>query len=475
MDGMARTSEANCRFVAEFELVVTPHIEKMILRRLDAGRMVFNALLSEALKRYDLFRQSRLYQKARRIPKNTPEQKQARTAAFRAARDAWKWTEVGLTSYLQAVGQRFTRTWLNQHVDSQIVKQLAKRVALAVLQYSLGRKGRPRFKRKGMLSSLEGVNNRQSIMVKADENHHLYVYWGAGTGSERLRVPLMIRADDLYHRHALTVMQPEKGFPGLKFTRIVQRVIRGRNRFYAQVTLIGLPYQRDTLQAQGVVGIDIGPSTIAVVSNEAVFVEKFCAELGSKEREVRRLQRKIDRQRRANNPDCFTECGEWIKGRRATVVSRTMRSSLRRLRTIRQKQADHRKSLHGNLVRRVLRCGSEFRLETLSYRAFQRSFGRSVLARAPGLFVSHLRRKSSEVGAAFTEFSPYRTKLSQTCHGCRAIRKKPLSVRVHACSCGVTAHRDLYSAFLARFVTNEVLELQRACAEWPLFELLLAA
>ncbi|MCL4514350.1 MAG: hypothetical protein M1379_01955 [Firmicutes bacterium] len=46
---------------------------------------------------------------------------------------------------------------------------------------------------------------------------------------------------------------------------------------------------------------------------------------------------------------------------------------------------------------------------------------------------------------------------------------RALSERWHACGCGVYAQRDLYSAFLARFVDEEtnLLRAGRAREAWP--------
>jgi putative transposase len=472
---MARRSDGEGRFIAEFELVVSPHTASVIRKRFEAGRMVYNALLTEALKRYDLFQQSRLYQKARRIPKNTSEQRQARTTAFKAAREAWNWSEMGLTVHLQRFGQQFTQTWLNRHLNSQIVKKLAERVARTVIAYSLGRKGRPRFKRRGSLLSLEAINNLQGIILKTDARGHLFAYWGAGRTAPHLELPLIVYPDDAYHQHALATMRPMEGFPGLKYTRIIRRVIRGCDRFYAQVVLAGQPYQRQQIHRHGVVGLDIGPSTIAIVGEGTVRFSKFCDELQNKERLIRVLQRRIDRQRRANNPDCYDEAGRWIRGRRASIVSHRMRRSLNQLGSIHQQQTAHRKSLQGHLVREILTVGSDFRLEKLSYRSFQRNFGRSTQARAPSMFVAHLKRKAAEIGAVVTEFSPYHTRLSQICHNCGTTRKKSLSERVHHCSCGIHAHRDLYSAYLARFVDDDHVDLAQAAAQFERFRSLLMA
>jgi putative transposase len=88
------------------------------------------------------------------------------------------------------------------------------------------------------------------------------------------------------------------------------------------------------------------------------------------------------------------------------------------------------------------------------------------------MFISMLRRKAENAGGQVTEFSTRSTKLSQTCH-CGEVKKKPLSQRWHACKCGVTAQRDLYSAFLAKHVSNDVLDTRQAAAAWPGANLLL--
>src|SRR5262249_48830147 len=88
--------------------------------------------------------------------------------------------------------------------------------------------------------------------------------------------------------------------------------------------------------------------------------------------------------------------------------------------------------------------------EQISYRAWQRQFGRSVGLRAPGMFIAILRRTVASTGGILVEVPTQHTKLSQYCHGCGTYRKKPLRERWHQCPCGIgPVQRDLYSAFLA--------------------------
>jgi hypothetical protein len=92
-------------------------------------------------------------------------------------------------------------------------------------------------------------------------------------------------------------------------------------------------------------------------------------------------------------------------------------------------------------------------LEKISYKGWQKQYGKSVRLRAPGMFISLLKRTVASTGGTLTEISTRTTKLSQFCHGCGKFVKKPLSQRWHQCTCGIgPVQRDLYSAFLAAYL-----------------------
>jgi transposase len=63
----------------------------------------------------------------------------------------------------------------------------------------------------------------------------------------------------------------------------------------------------------GVVGLDLGPSTLAAVSDDTAFLKGFCEELEPLGREKQILQRRLDRSRRLTNPQCFNDDGTWKK------------------------------------------------------------------------------------------------------------------------------------------------------------------
>jgi hypothetical protein len=92
--------------------------------------------------------------------------------------------------------------------------------------------------------------------------------------------------------------------------------------------------------------------------------------------------------------------------------------------------------------------------------------------RAPGMFVEELKRKAINADGSVCEFPTTTTKLSQTCH-CGKLQKKKLSERWHTCGCGVEAQRDLFSAYLSRFVREGKLNAADAAKHWQGAESLL--
>ena len=74
--------------------------------------------------------------------------------------------------------------------------------------------------------------------------------------------------------------------------------------------------------------------------------------------------------------------------------------------------------------------GNSFLLERVSYRGWQRRFGRSIQQRAPGMFVNRLSHLAESAGGTMITVPTWQTKLSQTCQ-CGQVKKKPLSLRVH--------------------------------------------
>jgi putative transposase len=445
-------------FVCELPLVLSSRDERVMAMRFDVARQAYNAGLSETLRRLDLMRESKEYQAARKLPrgnKGSPAAK-ARAAAFRAVNQRFGFREYDLHAW---AAEHIKHEWLGEHLDINTVQKLATRAFKAAQAYAFGKRGRPRFKGRFQLDSIEGKSNDAGIRWRGDR-----VEWSG------LHLAAIIDPKDQVIAHGLRSR--------VKYVRLVRRKLNGTPRYHAQLICEGQPFRKEkNTIGQDTVGLDIGPSTIAIVAPEAqtASLEVFCGELRSSQKAIRKLQRKTDRQRRLANPGNYNDDGTAKRGARTWRKSARQRQTGAKLAELHRQQAAHRKSLHGRMVNRILRLGRVIKLEKVSYRSFQRNFGKSVTFRAPGMFVHELKRKAESAGAEVDEFPTRPTRLSQVCHNCGTLEFKPLSVRWHICDCGIVAQRDLYSAFLASCVEGETLNAGRAKVLWPGVDALLQA
>jgi len=432
-------------FILELAIVSSPHDEAELNARFEAARQLYNACLDEAKRRLDLLRQSNDFKHAKRMPKTVKgKRNKGRSLAFKELNAKFGFSEYSIIIH----ATKIRNSWINNHIDSNTAQKLARRAFKAVQKVAFGQAKRVRFKSKNQLKSVEGATNRTGIRYEDDG----YVLW------KGLKLKCIEDKNDEVVTHGLSHR--------VKYCRIIKRIFNGKVRFFVQLVLEGKPLIKDKNKpADDIVGLDIGPSTIAVVTSEQATLERFCDELKDKQKEIRRLQRKLDRQRRANNPQNYNPEGTIKKGKKTWHESTRYKKTRRKLavrlwssgfiRELQRKLVAHRKTLHGNLVNRILKQGKpvakrrgeaafHVKTEQLSYRAFQKNFGKSVKNRAPGMFMVIIRRKAENAGGSVVEFSTRTTKLSQYCHKCGKYTKKPLSQRVHTC-CNLNIQRDIYS------------------------------
>jgi putative transposase len=341
--------------------------------------------------------------------------------------------------------------WIGDHLSSNETQKVAERAFGAVEQHAFGARGRPRFKRVGEVHSVEGKTNAAGIRFKDG-----CVEWSG--------VRMALRRDPRDPKG----WQAEALARKTKYCRLVRRRVRGRTRWYAQLVQTGSsPLALETIPG-GVVGLDLGPSMIAAVSDADAMLERFCPTVEQPWRELRRLERAMDRSRRATNPENFDRCRRAKKGVRRWKRSRRYQKLADKRRERERRLAAERKRSHGELANRVLAQGDTIKTEKLSYRGFQGAFGRSTKVRGAGLFVATLRRKAEACRGTVVEFSTCRTRLSQFDHTTGRYTKKPLSQRVHVFGDGSGGvQRDLYSAFLARFVDADTLDARSAAVAFP--------
>jgi hypothetical protein len=233
------------------------------------------------------------------------------------------------------------------------------------------------------------------------------------------------------------------------------------------------------LRSEGVVGIDIGTQTIAICAPNEVKLLELAPSVEDIHREKRQLQRKLDRQRRANNPHKYNEDGTIQRGNKEKWVwSKNYIKTKNQLAELQRKLAEKRKQDHHKLANWILSLGNDVKVERMNYKTLQarakettmnektgrynrkKRFGKSIANKAPSLFLVILEQKLNDAGKSLKKVDTVAVKASQYNHLSNEYKKKNLSDRWTIIG-EDRIQRDLYSAFLIMNVKDNLKEINR--------------
>jgi len=450
-------------FILELSLVVDSQADAELLSRFQAGRQLYNACLNEAMKRKEKLRDSVEYQSAKRLPLKSKQRNEALSNACKQ----YRFTDYDLQAFATLTANR--SIWIAQKIDSNSVQTLASRAFKAAERVLFGKAKKVRYKVPNRFNSIENKTNKQGLRWK-DER----LVWG------KLELQAMIDWENPVHLHGLSSK--------VKYCRILKRELNGKRRWEVQLILEGEPFHKpNNTVADGVIGLDLNISNIAFVGNAKAGLLPFAESVPTFEREIKALQRQMQRSQRVANPDNYkpdfkarrgrktvTKKGKVKKGVRKWNKSKTYLRAAKKKRELERRRAAYAKSQNRRLVNEILRYGKHIKTENVSVKGWQKRYGKAISAKSPGFFQSELKRKAGSAGGSFIKFSTQTTALSQT-HLTGERIKKSLSERVHYDQTGVVMHRDLFAAYLSRFVTDNMLDVQMAQQSYDGSESILAA
>lgn len=444
-------------FITEIKLKVSSEQERELLARFQAGRQLYNNCLNEAIKRMELLKNSDAYKQAKKMPKG-----KQRTEAFKEGRKQYRYSEYDLHSYAAIVAKQ--SKWIAQKIDSTAQQKLATRAFAASEKVLFGIASSVRYKVPTRFRSMEGKSNKTGIRWKDNQ-----LVWG------NLQIDAIIPEDDLILTHGLN--------SPIKYVRILWRELNGKRRWFAQLVCEGQPFVKpQNYVGDGIIGVDLNVSNVAFVADNQAGLLPFAESVPTFEREIKVIQRSMERSRRATNPDNYnpdslakrgnkivSKKGIAKKGKRKWHKSQKYLRLARKKRELERRKTAYAKSQNRRLVNEILRHGKHIKTENVSVKGWQKRYGKAIGAKSPSFFMSELIRKAASADGSIIKFSCQKTSLSQT-HLDGSRNKKSLSDRVHHDVTGIKMHRDLFSAFLARYVDRDTLSLHDAQVEWQRLE-----
>ena len=283
----------------------------------------------------------------------------------------------------------------------------------------------------------------------------------------------------------------------VKEISFVKKKIRGTEKFYVNFTIEGTPYMKGVTLGKGTVGVDVGPKNVYALSrSEDGQYSETTVNLDTSrniDKDVAKLQRKIDRSRRSTTPENYNEDGtSKKKGDRVPFrESNRNKENLRKLAELRRKQSAIKEIDEYRTVNQLVTLGDDFRVEKVSVKSWtarkseshvkkngknssKKRYGKSVSKGAPARFIGKLERKAKLLGGSVTEV-PGKWGCTGFDHTDGSYTKHGVGERTVTLSNGNKHNRDFHSCFNAMYaVTGDNVEpktfnVEKMKEEYPNF------
>ena len=446
-------------FVVEFPLRTLKYQEDILNRRFEIGRQIYNALVNVTQKRYKEMVKTKRY---RALLSSLTGNKKLDKEIWKQISNICK--QYGMSEYSFHKDVKLMQKHFKENIDSFTAQKIATELWKSYDDFFYGNGKKVYYKRYGELNSLEGKSNISGIRFKDDT-----ILWNG------LEIPVVIDYDNYYEYQAIQSQ--------ICYNRIVRKYVRNKYKYYVQIVFKGNPPLKVDIETgeikhyigNGDVGLDIGTRTIAISSQSDVKILELADRIQNIENQKQKLLRKMDRSRRATNPDNYNEDGT-IK-RQGNKKVRWNKSNhyikyQNELKELYRKQADIRKYQHECLANYIISLGNKVYVEKMNFAGLQKRakntekndkgkfkrkkrFGKSLANKAPSMLLNIINRKLGYYGEKLIEINTLEAKASQFNHFDGTYTKKSLSQRWNDFD-GIRIQRDMYSAFLIMNISDDL-------------------
>ena len=354
----------------------------------------------------------------------------------------------GLSQYQFKLWVKPLQHRYKKHIDSRTAQCISDDIWNAADKYLFGNGEKLHFPKSDDILSVESNDNLTGIRFKKG-----HILWCG----------LDIQMQRASHSSSERAYEEEALSHRVRYCRLIRKQFSGRWHYFIQLVMEGLPPKKHSI-GTGRVGIDPGTLSAAVVSEGKCILTALNDGVSDYSREISRLNRALDRSRRANNLNNYNRDGTVKKGRKTWVYSKSYRILQRKRHSLERKQAASLKCHHEALADEILSLGDDIYTEQMLYSGLQRRakettknckgrynkksrFGKSLKNGAPAMLLSVIDRKLYYEGRELHKVNTRTFRASQYNHVTDEYIRKRLSRR-HNIIDGRWIQRDLYSAFL---------------------------
>ena len=463
-------------FIVELKLNTNQSDLAVLTKRFDIAERMYNITLKFAIKQLKRMKENKTYKQTLKKyleykKLNDKENIKLYSNLLNEIRMSYSLSEYQFHSFIKTQQNMYKK-----HIDSFTAQKIASTVWKAVESVLFNEGKKLHFKKKGTHSSLEGKSNKTGIKYLKDKN---ILTWN------KLNIPVKIRKNDLFIQECL--------LRDIKYCRIVRKSFKNGYKYFLQLILEGLPpakrihgkvntgaFRHTATTPNNRVGIDIGTSTIAVCSKNKVILRELAINSKQYDSEIYKLQRKLERSKRATNPNNFNLDGTIKNG--LTIIlpngkkkkeklkwnySKSYYKTLNKLKNLYRLKSVYIKTEHNKLAKEIISLGNEIYVETMRFNALakratfkegeglnskgkhkkKKRYGKSINNKAPSKLLTIIETKLSYEGLKLYKVNTNTFKASQYNHYEDKYIKKDLNERWNNIN-GNKVQRDLYSSFL---------------------------
>lgn len=454
--------EKRFRILSHISNQIRKHVKKL-LSRLDNDKEY-----QELLEEY------RRLNKVESKDKNTIAEIKRISNLLNETREGIGLSKNKLEEYARVMQKRYKKNIATHQVQAE-VKHIWKGVEIVLF----GNGKDVHYKKSVDFHTMPGKSNTNGAIIHFDENPDThktdcYITWN------KLHIPVKYDTSKPDMPDGRNYINESLAAGKIKYCEIVRLWFKSGWKYYVNIYIDGNAPKKLT-PGKSVMGIDEGVSTVAAVSEDAVFLEELAPKCKDYNRKIADLQRKIDRSTRQSNPERYNEdgtCKRKSKDLPAWKFSNTCKRNRAELRELYRKKSEYTKCQHENLLNRMVSNASVFVNEPMEFKALakkaketkrqdkpstvkksdgteqvvykykrKKRFGKSVNDRSPALLKTRLEQKCVQYDLEYIETDKWKYRASQYNHIDDEYIKAALSERFKLIG-GVLVQRDLYSAFL---------------------------
>lgn len=445
-------------YILELEIRPSQQEAKMIDKKFEVARQIYNASLSYALKALKRVQHDKIIIELLKEPGYKERNRKIRDRQM----------QLGYSEYqLHHIAKNF-RNYFQNMIGSQECQKLATRAFQTVEKMHFHQAKQVHFYRYDEFPSIEGKSNSTGLRFDGE-----YICWF------KMKFKPVIKRNDRYAMIALN--------DRTKYVRILTKIIRGKKRYFVQLIQEGCPPQKHII-TKGTVGLDIGTSTLAYSSDSNVGLVELAPDIIKDSKKLARIERAMDRSRRAANPDNYNSDGTVSKGKHKWYKSKRYLKLQAKRQELNRKLTDKRKQSHEQLANYVLSLGDDVRVETMSYKGLQKRsrktskkktngrmnskkrFGRTIGNRAPAMLLEIINRKLCYINKTVQKIDTFKVRASQFNHLTGSYEKKDLSERWNYID-NYKIQRDMYSSFLIANTADslDIIDVDKCNNNWHNF------